>query len=157
MTLFYAFVFSLQTICMPGKFADLCDDLNEDQIKLVHEMDLGPLLNVPSMSIRRILLESLADGYSERDRSFTVGEHVVPICIWDVECILSLPNRGEKITISKNRADPKLFALYKGDKAITFTHLEKQIRSGVADEHFIRMFVFVCNWNSFGTMLKGIC
>lgn len=126
---------------MPAKFAELCDELNDDQIKLVHEMGLGPLLYERSMSIRRILLESLADPYSERDRSFTVGEHVVPICIWDVQCILGLSDRGEKITISKNRADPKLFALYKGegDKAITFTHLEKQIRSGVADEHFICM------------------
>jgi len=108
------------TVCMPGKFAALCRKLTKDQRDIVEKIGLGKLLNIPSMPIQRMLVESLVEKFNAADRTFTIQGHVVSISPWDVYCILGLVDKGEKIEISRKQADRKWFSVYKqkGDTAI---------------------------------------
>ncbi|CAL4992190.1 unnamed protein product [Urochloa decumbens] len=133
----------VQTVCMPGKFAALCRNLNERQRAIVKQIGLDCLLSIPSMPIQRMLLESLVEKYNVIDRNFTVHGHNVDICTWDVYYILGLVDKGEKIEIVRKHADRKWFDLYreKGDTAITFKYLEERIPKEKDADHFSRMFV----------------
>ncbi|CAN6202696.1 unnamed protein product [Urochloa humidicola] len=133
----------VQTVCMPGKFAALCRNLNERQRAIVKQIGLNSLLSVPSMPIQRMLLESLVEKYNVIDRNFTVHGQNIGISTWDVYCILGLVDKGEMIEISRKHADRKWFDLYKqkGDTAITFKYLEERIPKEKDDDHFARMFV----------------
>jgi len=131
------------TVCMPGKFAALCRKLTKDQRDIVEKIGLGKLLNIPSMPIQRMLVESLVEKFNAADRTFTIQGHVVSISPWDVYCILGLVDKGEKIEISRKQADRKWFSVYKqkGDTAITFKYLEERIPREADADHFARMFV----------------
>lgn len=131
------------TVCMPGKFAALCRKLTKDQRDIVEKIGLGKLLNIPSMPIQRMLVESLVEKFNAADRTFTIQGHVVYISPWDVYCILGLVDKGEKIEISRKQADRKWFSVYKqkGDTAITFKYLEERIPREADADHFARMFV----------------
>jgi hypothetical protein len=72
---------------------------------------------------------------SNSPRSFTVGAHVVPIYAHDVYFILGLSDQEGKKSISKNRADPKLFR--KTDRevklsiSISSPHTSSQLARGI--------------------------
>jgi len=70
------------TVCMPGKFAALCRKLTKDQRAIVEKIGLGKLLNIPSMPIQRMLVESLVEKFNAADRTFTIQGHVVSISPW---------------------------------------------------------------------------
>lgn len=107
------------TVCMPGKFAALCRKLTKDQRDIVEKIGLGKLINIPSMPIQRMLVESLVEKFNAADRTFTIQGHVVSISPWDVYCILGLVDKGEKIEISRKQADRKFFFLeYAGELRI---------------------------------------
>ncbi|CAL5035970.1 unnamed protein product [Urochloa decumbens] len=133
----------VQTVCMPGKFAALCRNLNQRQRAIVKQIGLDCLLSIPSMPIQRMLLESLVEKYNVIDRNFIVHGHNVGISTWDVYCILGLVDKGEKIEIIRKHADRKWFDLYKekGDTAITFKYLVERIPKEKDADHFSRMFV----------------
>ncbi|TVU48971.1 hypothetical protein EJB05_00260 [Eragrostis curvula] len=130
-------------VCMPAKFAAMCSNLTPRQRKKVKETGLDSLLCVPRMPIQRMLLELIAERYNVDDRSFTLGDHVVPISTWDVYCILGLVDRGHEVVQNRGRPDMAFFNMFrgKGDTSITFKHLEAEIASGIADDHFARVFV----------------
>lgn len=133
----------VQTVCMPAKFAALCKKLTENQKHFVKQRKLDRLLDMPPMPIQRMLAEYLADNFNEKDRTFSIRGHVVPISTWDVYCILGLVDKGDKIELSRKQADRRLFDLYKekGDTTITFKYLEERIPREEDEVHFSRMFV----------------
>ncbi|TVU43908.1 hypothetical protein EJB05_03328, partial [Eragrostis curvula] len=117
--------------------------LTPRQKKKVKETGLDSLLCVPRMPIQRMLLELIAEKYNVDELSFTLGDHVVPISTWDVYCILGLVDRGHEVVQNRGRPDMGFFNMFrgKGDTSITLKHLEAEIASGVADDHFARVFV----------------
>lgn len=145
------------TVCMPGKFAALCRKLTKDQRDIVEKIGLGKLLNIPSMPIQRMLVESLVEKFNAADRTFTIQGHVVSISPWDVYCILGLVDKGEKIEISRKQADRKWFSVYKqkGDTAITFKYLEERIPREADADHFARMFVLYAIGTNLAPSSKG--
>ncbi|TVU17313.1 hypothetical protein EJB05_33337, partial [Eragrostis curvula] len=121
----------------------LASQIDPRQKKKVKETGLDSLLCVPRMPIQRMLLELIAEKYNVDECSFTLGDHVVPISIWDVYCILGLVDRGHEVVHNRGRPDMGFFNMFrgKGDTSITLKHLEAEMASGVADDHFARVFV----------------
>lgn len=141
--------------CSPTAMYELIDCLDKKQKDEIASYNLGGLLQIPNVQIRRKACMEVADSYSVEDDAFIINDTKIRMVLKDVVHILDLPDEGEtpdvkakhkdeKVEAQRRKKQHELFNNYKDTTgSITFKGLVEQINEnkGSTDEHFVRRFL----------------
>jgi hypothetical protein len=144
----------MKLVCSPLRSANTIKKLSAEHKVAVQEIDLGGLVHMKPIYLRRSMLVKVAKRYDMKTQNFSICGKQIPMTISDVNLIMGIPIQGYDANSRTQQPVKKtLFDLYQTNNRIMLSALEHNITTSVVpDDDFKRQFVLF----TIGTILAPI-
>jgi hypothetical protein len=130
--------------CSQQAYFRLLQALSEDRRQFIIASDLGHLLQLNPVNIRRHMCRWLADKYDVKAKAFIIKDKPIQITLNDVENIMGLPKQGREFHPIGSERTSTFYKDLKDKKKSGITYsslLEKMSNSKLPLEEFLQCFV----------------